>query len=363
MRPRWGAVGVLVAAAVAVPAWATAVRLAHVPPVAGRSDVVFDPATGTVLAERRPDLRLPMASTTKLMTALLAATRRPLNARVRVTANAAATPGASMHLVAGERLTMRELLDGLLIASGNDAAVAIADAVGGSVAHFVVLMNREARALGLTDTHYANPDGLDAPHNFTSARDLVRLGRAVAAIPALAVILRVRRLVVPGPDGRGHRVLVSQDGALTRWAPIDIIKTGSTALAGKTIVCRVIAPGTHAQIWISELAAPSVAARTADVQRLARWAFSRFVRRNVLAAGAREGTIQVSGQSGMTVNVQVGQSLTAVVRVDLPVSQTITLPSTVSAPIHAGQALGRITLRQGAHILGARTLVAVSAVA
>ena len=215
--------------------------------------MIVDPATNTVLAELRPDVRLPMASTTKLMTALVAITHRSLAFRVRVTAAAAATPGSSMHLVAGERLTLHELLEGLIIASGNDAAVAIADAVGGSVPRFARLMNREARALGLSDTHYANPDGLDAAHQFTSARDLVRLGRAVAANPALAAILRTRRAVVPGPDGRGRRVLISQDGALTGWAPIDIIKTGATARARKTIVCRVIAPGTHAQIWIAEL--------------------------------------------------------------------------------------------------------------
>jgi len=360
MRARSCALGAAAAAAVVVPASATAVRIPHAPPVSGRSFVVVDPATNTVLAEHRPDLRLPMASTTKLMTALVAVIRRPLGARVRVSAGAAATPGSSMHLVAGERVTMRELLEGLIIASGNDAAVAIADAVAGSVPRFVTLMNREARALRLTDTHYANPDGLDAAHQFTSVRDLVRLGRVVAAIPSLEAILRTRRAVVPGPGGTGRRVLVSQDGALTRWAPIDIIKTGSTSLAGKTIVCRVIAPGTHAQIWIAELAAPSVAARTADVERLADWAFRHFARRVVLRAGAGEGTIPVSGEPNVLVHVTVGRSLTSVIRVDLPVIRTISLPQSVTSPIQEGQVLGHIMVRQGARILGVRTLLAAA---
>lgn len=348
----------MAAAIVVAPAWAAPVHIARAPAVAGRTYVVVDPATNTVLAQLRPDVRLPMASTTKLMTALVAVTHRHLRLRVRVTAAAAATPGSTMHVVAGERLSLQELLDGLIIASGNDAAVAIADGVAGSVPRFVREMNLEARRLGLTDTHYANPDGLDAPHQFTSARDLVRLGRAVAAIPALEAILRRRRLVVPGPDGRGRRVLISQDGALTGWAPVDVIKTGATALAGKTIVCRVIAPGTHAQIWIAELAAPSVAARTSDVTRLAEWAFRHFARREVLVAGAPEGTIPVAGEPGVHVHVSAGQSLTSIVRIDLPVTQTISLPTAVTAPIQAGQVLGHITLRQDAHILGVRTLIA-----
>lgn len=363
IRAGRSALAAVAAVAVAVPGWASPLRLGHVPTVSGHAYVIVDPATDTVLAALRPAVRLPMASTTKLMTALVAVTHRSLEARAQVTPRAAATRGSSMHLVAGERLTLRELLEGLIIASGNDAAVAIADAVAGSVPRFVRLMNREARALGLRDTHYANPDGLDAAHQFTSARDLVRLGRAVAAIPGLERILRTRRAVVPGPDGRGRRVLVSQDGALTGWAPIDIIKTGATALAGKTIVCRAIAPGTHAQVWIAELAAPSVAARTADIERLAAWAFRHFVRREVLARGAAEGTIPVAGEPGVVVDVQVSQSLTSVVRVDLPVIQTIKLPQGVAVPIQAGQVLGQISLRQGAHVLGTRALVAATAVA
>ena len=363
MRAGRSALAAIAVALLAGPVGAVSVRVPHAPRVAGRTYVIVDPATNTVLAELRPDVRLPMASTTKLMTALVGITHRSMSFRVPVTAAAAATPGSSMHLVAGERLTLHELLEGLIVASGNDAAVAIADAVGGSVPRFVRLMNREARALGLGDTHYANPDGLDAAHQFTSARDLVRLGRAVAANPALAAILRTRRAVVPGPDGRGRRILVSQDGALTGWAPIDIIKTGATARARKTIVCRVVAPGTHAQIWIAELGAPSVAARTADIIRLADWAFRHFVRREVLASGAAEGTIPVSGEPDVLVHVHANQSLTSVVRIDLPVIQTIKLPLAVTAPVQAGEVLGRITLRQGAHILGSRTLVADTTVA
>ncbi len=363
IRAGRSALAAVVAVAVAVPGLASPVRLGHVPAVSARTYMIVDPSTDTVLAALRPDVRLPMASTTKLMTALVAVTHRALGAGAQVTAQAAATPGSSMHLVAGERLTLHELLEGLLIASGNDAAVAIADAVAGSVPRFVRLMNREARALGLRETHYANADGLDAAHQFTSARDLVRLGRAVAAIPALERILRTRRAVVPGPEGRGRRVLVSQDGALTRWTPIDIIKTGATALAGKTIVCRAIAPGIHAQVWIAELAAPSVAARTADIERLAAWAFRHFARRVVLARGATEGTIPVAGEPGVVVHVQVSQPLTSVVRVDLPVIQTIQLPQGAALPIQTGQVLGRISLRQGAHVLGTRALVAGAAVA
>ncbi len=111
------------------------------------------------------------------------------------------------------------------------------------------------------------------------------------------------------------------------------------------------------------MAAPSVAARTADIIRLADWAFRHFARREVLATGAAEGTIPVSGEPDVLVHVHASQSLTSVVRIDLPVIQTIKLPLAVTAPVQAGQVLGRITLRQGAHILGSRSLVADTAVA
>jgi D-alanyl-D-alanine carboxypeptidase (penicillin-binding protein 5/6) len=362
MRARWLALGGVALAAVVAPARATTRVSPRVPAVTGHSYILVDPVTGAVLAARHPELRMPMASVTKLMTALVAVEHASLNAKVDVTTGAAATSGSSMHLIAGERIAMRNLLKGLLIASGNDAAIAIADGISGSVPRFVALMNRRARALGMTDTHFENPDGLDYAHHFTSARDLVLIGRQVAANPVLERILKTRRAVVPGPNGIGGRVLISQDGALGSWAPIDVIKTGRTHAAGGTVVCRAVQPGTGVQLWVAELGAPSVAGRSADVEKLIGWGFRHYSRTTVLSAGAPEGTIPVTDDPRVVVQLQVARELVSVIRVDMRLTRTIRVAGGVSLPVAEGQVLGTITVRQGAHVLGVRSLVARAAV-
>src|SRR5206468_7718118 len=151
--------------------------LAGVPEVSARAYLVENGATGEVLGQRQDRERLPIASITKLMTVLVVLQHTSLDDVVTVSRQAAAVGESSIYLRKGEQLTVHELVEAALIQSANDAAVALAEYVGGSQEAFVAMMNAEAGRLGLRDTHFANPDGLDAPSHYSSAHDVTRLAR------------------------------------------------------------------------------------------------------------------------------------------------------------------------------------------
>ena len=151
-----------------------------VPTVTAASALVIDLQTGQRLFEKSPEAQLPPASTAKLMTALVTIDQAPLTDVVQVTETAAATEGSRMGLVAGEKLTILDLLHGLLIPSGNDAAVALAEYIAGSEEDFVGMMNAKAQELGLANTHFVNAHGLDAPGQLTTAADLARIAAGCA---------------------------------------------------------------------------------------------------------------------------------------------------------------------------------------
>ena len=170
----------VLAALVLVPA---SLARAAAPPVDAAAYALVNAATGETLAAKAPDRELPMASTTKIMTALVVLENAKLTDRMTVTPAAAAIEGSSGMLEAGETLNVRQLLTALLVPSGNDAAVTLAQGVSGSQAGFVALMNRTAQRLGLTETHYSNPHGLDGPGHHSSVSDMVALAEEAMRDP------------------------------------------------------------------------------------------------------------------------------------------------------------------------------------
>jgi serine-type D-Ala-D-Ala carboxypeptidase (penicillin-binding protein 5/6) len=152
--------------------------IAAAPRVAAPAYIVVNPATGETLAQRAADRELPMASTTKIMTALIVLERADLDDRYTVPAEAVTIGGSTARLEEGEQLSVRDLLTGLLVASGNDAAITLADGLAGSQAAFVAMMNARAEELGLRNTHFANPHGLDAWGHYSTPFDLAIMLRA-----------------------------------------------------------------------------------------------------------------------------------------------------------------------------------------
>jgi serine-type D-Ala-D-Ala carboxypeptidase (penicillin-binding protein 5/6) len=203
-----------------------------------RSGLLFDLDTGEVLWRRLPDRVLPIASLTKMMTALIVVQRTRPSDKVRVTKEALAYKGSGVGVLPrGKRVKLETMLNGLLLPSGNDAAIALAQRVSGTVARFVRQMNEQARALGLACTRFSSPSGFEDAGNHSCATDLAALARAVLDEPRLARIVRRRRAVLPFPIKGGRIFLFNNNPLLRMGYPGAIgIKTGFTNAAGPCLV-------------------------------------------------------------------------------------------------------------------------------
>ena len=205
--------------------------------------IVVDVASETVLVEHNADEERPMASVTKLMTALVVRRHADLDSRVRVSQSAADVGEAEVGLVAGEVWSVRDLLAAVLVRSGNDAAYALAEHVGGDLPGFADLMNEMAAELGLQHSHFINPHGLDADGHYTSAYDLSVIAQAVLEDDVLAQFTRTGIIrFKPAPDGT-DRIARNTNRLLNRYPGVVGLKTGFTGKAGRVLVSAFEAEG------------------------------------------------------------------------------------------------------------------------
>ena len=202
----------------------------NTPGVSARCCLVMDAGSGEVLYEKNADERSLIASTTKIMTGLLACRLVDLDAAFEIPPEAVGVEGSSMYLRAGETLTGEDLLYGMMLHSGNDAAVALAIAASGSEDAFAAEMNREAAALGLNNTRFANPHGLDDPDNYSTARDLARLTAAAMSDENFRRVVSARTKTV------GTRALTNHNKLLWTCEGCIGVKTGYTKAAGRILV-------------------------------------------------------------------------------------------------------------------------------
>jgi D-alanyl-D-alanine carboxypeptidase (penicillin-binding protein 5/6) len=323
------------------------------PPVSAPEAILVEPQTQDVVFARRQDVRRPVASTTKLMTALLTLE----NARLTDVFTAvpySPMPGESlMGLHTGERITVADLLRGLLIVSANDAAETLAVDVAGSKRRFVAMMNRRAQALGLHDTHYANPVGLDEPGNYSSASDLVKLTlvlrqfsffRATTDLPA--VTLR---------SGARQRRLTNRND-LVRMAPfVNGVKTGHTNGAGYVLVGSATRNGVT--VVSAVLGDSSEAARDADSLRLLRYGLSRYHRIEPVRKGKVFATAALKYRDS-TVELVAARTVSRVTRRGERVTATVTgAPAEIDGPLDGGTRVGTILVRQRGRIVDRVALV------
>lgn len=228
-----------------------------------RAGLLFDLDTGEVLWRREPERVLPIASLTKMMTALVVADRAEPDERVRVTRQALAYEGSGIGLLPkGKRVRLETLLNGLLVVSGNDAAIALAQHVSGSLPRFVAAMNARAERMGLACTRFARPDGLQDQGNHSCAADLAALARAVLDEPRLARIVRRRQVVLPFPIKGGKLWLTSHNPLiLTGYRGVTGIKTGYTEKAGRCLVASATRDGVRLGVVLLHSPDPGVQAR------------------------------------------------------------------------------------------------------
>ena len=198
--------------------------------ISAKAAIVYEPTSETVLSEKLPDERLPIASTTKIMTAKVILDNCALDESVLIKKEHTATEGSSMYLKAGEKYTVEELLYGLMLASGNDAAAALADHCAGSMDAFAELMNKESEKLGLSNTHFVNSHGLDDEEHYSSARDLAILTASAMENELFCQIFSTESYSVKGVVYRNHNKLLGKcEGCIGG-------KTGYTEKAGRILV-------------------------------------------------------------------------------------------------------------------------------
>ncbi|MGD9697275.1 MAG: D-alanyl-D-alanine carboxypeptidase family protein [Thermoleophilia bacterium] len=330
-----------------------------VPEVDAVAYALVDPSTGVMLASRNAQRELPMASTTKVMTALVTLDDGRLDRVCTVPAAAEAVGGSTGSLRTGERMPVRELLTALLVPSGNDAAVTLARCVGGGQAAFVRLMNAKARELGLTHTHYANPHGLDAPGHHTTPADLISLAQVAMRDPLFRGIVASRRASIPGPGGVGRRTYESENELLDLDPDADGIKTGMTDGAGYSLVAHARRPSLGVDLYLAMIGAPDSDTRAREAMELFDWGFAQYARGAFLRADETVGSLPVDGRPGVSVPYRAESPLTVPLRLDAgPVVERIVAPAELRPPVAAGQVVGTVTLRQGDRVLGRRKLVA-----
>jgi len=318
--------------------------------------VLADLDTGQILFAQDADARRPIASLTKIMTALLVIRRTDPRELVTVSPEAAAPSRrvgiSELGLLPGERITVENLLYALLLQSANDAADALAEHVSGSVEAFVEAMNAEAARLGMRDTHFASPNGLD-DRGYSTARDLVTLTRAAFEHPLFARIVRTRFREIPSPSGV-PRIVQNRNVLLWLYPGALGVKTGFTSAAGFCVVGAAARGGVRLlSVVLGEPGEPF-----SDAAALLNYGFAAFHRVRLATEGEGLGALRIDGRR---VPVEAGASRAALVPVDEPLARRVVPEPGVPFPPAVGERVGALVVSTPEGTL-ARVPVVVSSV-
>lgn len=332
--------------ALALPARAAA----GAPRVDAGAYLIVDARTGQVVAGYHAHQRRPIASITKLMTVIVTLQHRKLSDVVSVDPRAAAVGESSIYLRAGEQLTVRDLVEGALIQSANDAADALALSVAVDYPSFATLMNDEARVLGLHDTHFVRPDGLDAPGEYSSAADVTTLARYAMRIPFVRRTVRRETAQIAG-----GRTLHTWDDLLGVVPGMLGVKTGHTSEAGW---CQVAAVrGRGVTIYATILGSPDRSDRNQSLEDLIYWGLAQFRTVDAVQVGHTYADVRLPyGRAPVALVARA--PLARTVRVGRPLTEEVVAAVTASLPVRAGEVLGHVEVWDGGRLLGRRALVA-----
>ena len=289
----------------------------------------MDAVSGRVLLEKDADSQSLIASTTKIMTALVVCEQCNVLDRMRIPKEAVGIEGSSMYLREGEVLTIQELLYGLMLRSGNDAAVALALYCGGSVENFAELMNDKARSLGLRNTHFVNPNGLDAPDHYSTARDLAVLATYAMENPVFYKTVSAKNIRI------GERSLTNHNKLLWRVEGADGVKTGYTKAAGRILVSsatrsqrRIIAVTINAgDDWNDHCV-------------MLNDGFSRYCQKTIVSEGECLGTLEVAGSGSGPVEILAAAEFSFPLAEEESPYTMLPGPGFVYAPVAEGEDAG-----------------------
>lgn len=329
---------------------------ARQPAVKGKAAVLLNAEDGRVLFEMNADERRPVASTTKIMTGILALETLPLDRKVKASKRADAAGESEIWLEPGEELTVEQLLLALLVKSANDAAVALAEASAGSVEAYVERMNQKAVELGLNNTHFVNPHGLDGKEHYSSARDLALLGRYAMQNEEFRRMVMLPKVNIPWGSREYDRVLQNRNGLIGKVDFVNGIKTGYTGKAGfclvgsgsrdgVSLVSAILGEGTKQDVYD-------------DTVALLEWGFTRF--RPVIFTGKAEVLAQlpIPYTLGDRLPLVTSQALTRTVHVDDEVGRNLTVSPELTLPVEKGQVLGKVSYLVAGEEVGEVDLIA-----
>jgi serine-type D-Ala-D-Ala carboxypeptidase (penicillin-binding protein 5/6) len=311
---------------------------------------------GGVVASRDARTARPMASITKLMTAIVTLEHARLSDVVTVDRRAAGTGEATVFLQPGEKLTVAELLRAMLVRSANDAAEALALYVGdGSQERFVALMNAKAGQLGLRQTRYANPHGLDAAGHVSSAQDITALLRYALGVPFIRDALERSHVEVPGEG-----VFETTDDLLESWPPLIAGKTGHTAGAGWSETGAARARGIT--VYGTILGTAGRSERNEALRTLLEYALGRY--RRVVAVDSTRiyGKVEV-GYDKAPIELVAARGAVTTIRERTPLVERVVVPTSVTLPVRERQAIGSIQVYAGDRLVASTKLVARKAAA
>jgi len=294
-------------------------------------------AGGKVVWEKNADEKLPMASTTKIMTALVAIEHSDIAKNVTVSPKACGVEGSSIYLSEGEVLTMEDLLYALMLESANDAAAAIAFEVGGTIEHFADMMNETAEKLGLTNTHFMNPHGLDDPEHYTTARDLAKLTDYALKNETLSRIVSTYKKTIPLHGEEGVRLLLNHNRLLKQYDDVIGVKTGFTKRSGRCLVSAAERDGLT--VVAVTLNAPD---DWRDHRAMQEYAFSRYVNRTLAEEGQFSIEIACPTAPDGKLILTNRDSLSFCLPADSEVTHFFEAPHFTFPPVNEGDMLGRI---------------------
>ena len=316
-----------------------------------RSAILIDADSNAVLYEQNANERLPMASTTKIMTALVALENASLDKEVAVSPNAVGVEGSSVCLKNGEVMTLEELLYAMLLESANDAAAAIAIDIGSSIEGFAELMNEKARSLGLDDTSFENPHGLDGENHYTTASDLAKITAAALEKNEFAKIVSTYKYRIPMGDS--YRYLLNHNKLLRQYEGAIGVKTGFTKKSGRCLVSAAEKDGL--KLIAVTLSCPD---DWRDHSAMLDYGFENYERRKLASDGEFEFELECVGRESTHVKVKsVGEISLLVKKGEANITQKVNLPRFVYAPKMSGEEIGSIEFYLGEKEVGKIPLV------
>ncbi|MPL58544.1 D-alanyl-D-alanine carboxypeptidase DacB [bioreactor metagenome] len=312
------------------------------PQISAKTAILLDAKTGQIIYDKQGSLRCAPASTTKILTAIIAIESGRLDEVVTVSARAAGTGGSSLQLYANQKIPLRELVTGLMLRSGNDAAVAIAEHLAGSVDNFVLLMNHTAQQLGAYNSHFRNPNGLNAPGHFSTAFDLAWMARYALTNKEFADIVNTRETTIEWLDHKGHsrdRNLRNTNKLLWMLEEADGVKTGTTGEAGP---CLVSSATLGSQKLIAVVLHDH--SRWYDSMKLLKYGFDNFDLYEYAEQDAVLAPLAVEKGTQPTLDAIVASPAALVVPTDdfQYVTVEVDLPEKIKAPVYKGQKIGEI---------------------